>query len=87
MSDVRPEEVGGETPTVEVRAYRHGTLLGRELCETEAEAAAAVERWEEQEGVECVVEDLSAAEHEDSTEVDVADASDAYPSTGEGGGA
>ncbi|MFI5041632.1 MAG: hypothetical protein ACHQNA_07265 [Acidimicrobiales bacterium] len=58
MSEVRPEELG-ETPTIEVRVYRRGELIRRELCESEEEAALVVEGWAEVEDVECEVDDLS----------------------------
>jgi len=46
-------------PTVEVRAFRHGELIGRELVESEEQAALVVDRWSELEGVTCEVDDLS----------------------------
>lgn len=58
MSEPRPAEFG-ETPTLEMRAYRNGELVHRELCASEAEAAALVEAWEEEPGTECEVDDLS----------------------------
>ncbi len=58
MTDMRPEDLG-ETPTIEVRVYRGGRLLSRELCESEEQAGLAVQEWEEIEGVECEVDDLS----------------------------
>jgi hypothetical protein len=58
MSDVRPQDVG-ETANVEVRAYRGGELVNRQLCESAEQAAALVAVWEEAEGVECEVDDLS----------------------------
>jgi hypothetical protein len=45
-------------PTVEVKVYRHGALVHRELCESEADAAAAVEQWKEVDGAEFEVDDL-----------------------------
>jgi hypothetical protein len=71
MSEVRPQDVG-ETPTIEVRVYRRGGLIHRELCESEEQASLVVEEWEDLEEVACEVEDLSprhvdpeaAAEHE-----------------------
>ncbi len=60
MSSLGLEE-RDEAPTLEVRVYRDGALIHRELCESEEDAAAAVERWEEEPGVECEVEDLSAS--------------------------
>lgn len=50
----------GETPTIEVRIYRDGRLIRRELCESEGEAALVVEHWDEVAGTECEVDDLSA---------------------------
>jgi hypothetical protein len=58
MSESRPEDYG-ETPTVVVRVYRDGRLWLQELCESEDEAALAVEEWSELEGVTCEVDDLS----------------------------
>ena len=57
MSEMFEEREG--TPTVEVRVYRDGALVHRELCESEEESAALVEQWAEQEGVECEIDDLS----------------------------
>ena len=86
MSDLRPEDFG-ETPTLEVRAYREGKLVERALCETEEEAADVVAAWEELEGVECVVDDLSAETHDvDSLEPE-REAGDDYPSLPDAGGA
>jgi hypothetical protein len=58
MSESRPEN-HGETPTLAVRVYRHGRLWVQELCESEDEAALAVEEWSELEGVTCEIDDLS----------------------------
>jgi hypothetical protein len=57
--DLEAMEYGGEAPTVEVRVYRDGTMIHRELCESTEAAADVVELWSEAEGVECVVDDLS----------------------------
>ena len=57
MSDT--ESAVWATPVVEVRVYRDGSLVQRELCETEVEAAAVVEAWSEVDGVVCQVGDLS----------------------------
>lgn len=46
-------------PTVEVRVFRHGALVHRELCESEAEAAQIADWWSELEGVTVEVDDLS----------------------------
>jgi hypothetical protein len=48
-----------EAPTIEVRVFRHGTMVHRELCETEEQAALVVDSWSELDGVECEVDDLS----------------------------
>lgn len=47
-------------PTIEVRIYRDGQLLVRELVETEEDAAAVVEQWSTVENVYVLVDDLSA---------------------------
>jgi hypothetical protein len=57
MSDLFEERE--ETPTVEVRVYRHGELVHRELCESEERAALVIEEWSELDGIECEVDDLS----------------------------
>lgn len=57
MSDVFEER--DEAPTIEVRVYRHGDLVHRELCESEEQAALVIEEWSELDGVECEVDDLS----------------------------
>lgn len=49
-----------DTPTVEVRIYRHGELVATELCESESDATDAVERWtSEFDDVTCTVDDLT----------------------------
>lgn len=58
MSEPRPEDLG-ETPTIEVRVYRDGRLIERELCESDEQAVLVVEAGEEIDGVECEVDDLS----------------------------
>jgi hypothetical protein len=78
MSDVRPEDLG-ETPTLEVRAYRAGVLVSRELCESEEDAAAFVEAWEQEPGIVCEVDDLSVPSHDtEMFEVEPTDL-EAYP--------
>lgn len=59
-TDVSTTELGA-SPTVEVRVYRWGRLVHRQLCETVDDAGAVVEFWSELEGVECEVDDLSAS--------------------------
>lgn len=48
-----------ETATVEVRVFRNGELVRTELCESEEQAALAVEPWTDVEGVRCEVGDVS----------------------------
>ncbi len=50
---------GSESPTVEVIVFRGGHEIGRELFDTREEAALAVERWSEEQGVSCQVDDLA----------------------------
>jgi hypothetical protein len=50
---------GSESPTVEIVVFRDGHEIGRELCDTPEDAALAVERWSEDPGVVCQVDDLS----------------------------
>jgi hypothetical protein len=54
-----------ETPTVEVRVYRDGRLVHRELCESDDDAALVVEEWNEIEGTEFEVDDLSSRHRPD----------------------
>ena len=78
MSDVRPEDFG-ETPTLEARAYRDGVLICRERCDSEEDAAAFVETWEQEPGIHCEVDDLSVPSHDTETfEVEPTDI-DAHP--------
>ena len=62
MSDEAPFE-RDEVPTLEVRVYRHGTLVHQELVESEEQAALVVETWAELDGVRCEVGDLSIRHH------------------------
>jgi flavodoxin len=48
-----------EAPTIEVRVFRHGELVHRELCESEEQASLVIDEWAELDGVECEVDDLS----------------------------
>ena len=48
-----------DTPRIEVRVYRHGELVQRELCDSEEEATTVVEAWSELEDVTCEVDDLT----------------------------
>jgi hypothetical protein len=45
--------------TVEVTVYRDGEVIHRELCESELDAEAVVERWKEFDGTEFQVDDLA----------------------------
>ena len=54
--DVQP---GSEAPTVEVLMFRDGREIARELHDTPEQAADAVGRWSEQQGVVCQVDDLA----------------------------
>lgn len=55
-----PEALGrDESPTIEVRVYRDGTLVYSEYCETEEQAVLIVDDWSERPGVFCEVDDLS----------------------------
>ena len=33
----------GDTPTIEVRVFRHGELVRRELCESEEQASTVID--------------------------------------------
>jgi hypothetical protein len=57
-NEVRPEDLG-ETPVIEVRAYRHGELLERRLFESEDEVEAFVASLRDQVDIEVEVDDLS----------------------------
>ena len=48
-----------EVPTLEVRVFRHGELVHRELCESEEQASLVIDEWAELDGVECDVDALS----------------------------
>jgi hypothetical protein len=58
MSELSIEE-RGEIPVIEVRVFRHGALVHRELCESEEQAALVVDDWAELDGVVCEVDDLT----------------------------
>lgn len=66
------------TPTTEVVVYRDGVEIHRQLCESEADAVAIVAYWEEYQGVECEVSDLSTPQ-DDATEVNWVDEAADYP--------
>ena len=86
MSDLRQEDFG-VTPTLEVRVYRDGALVQRVLCESEEDAVATVEAAEEELGVKCEVDDLSAQHHDvddlDVERTDITDFDEEYPTVAE----
>ena len=47
------------TPTIEVRVYRHGEIMRRELCESEADVEQVLAAWAEFDDVFCQVDNLS----------------------------
>lgn len=53
-------EYDAGAPTIEVCIYRGDLLLVRELCETEADAAALVEQWSDVQDVYVLIDDLSS---------------------------
>lgn len=53
------EGAGWDTPCTEVRVYRHGELVQREMCESDAEVGQVLAAWSEIEDVTCQVDDLS----------------------------
>ena len=56
----RVSDVQGSTiPTLEVRIYRDGALVQRELCESDEEANDVVDAWSEVEGIRFEIEDLT----------------------------
>ena len=58
MTEITPpqSDVG---PTVEVVVFQHGREVARQVCESTEEASSIVEWWNEQDGTECRVDDLS----------------------------
>jgi hypothetical protein len=65
MTEAFSRDEMGATPTIEVTVYRDGAVIHRELCESETDAAAAVEQWSE--FGECQVDDLSV--HHGATDI------------------
>jgi hypothetical protein len=81
MSDVRSEDLG-QTPVVKVTVYEHQQVVEVRLCESAEEAAALVASLEENPGVECEIEDLSATTHDEAAfETGAAAAEESYPET------
>lgn len=58
MREAFPDSGNGST-TIEVSVFRDGECVARVRVETEEEAAEVVDAWSEQEGVLCLVDDLS----------------------------
>jgi hypothetical protein len=57
---MRPvRDFDSESPTVEVVVFRDGREVARELCDVPEDATLVVERWSEDPGVVCQVDDLS----------------------------
>jgi hypothetical protein len=52
-------EYDAGTPTLQVNVYERGRLVARVPCESADDAADVISQWEEREGVECELEDLS----------------------------
>lgn len=62
------------SPSIEVRVYRDGRLFARELCESEEDAEAFVERWSEEGNYTFTVDDLTY--HHSAGDVLAPDAAD-----------
>lgn len=67
MRDETDGDADETAPTVEVTVFKDGHVIHRELCESEADAAASVERWKEVDGAEFQVDDLAI--HHRSTDI------------------
>ena len=52
-------EFDAGTPTLRVKVYERGHLVAAVLCESADEAAGVCAQWEDREGVESDLEDLS----------------------------
>jgi hypothetical protein len=57
VSDIALYDSGA--PHIEVRVYEQDRLIARELCESEDEADALVERWAQEGGFTFQIDDLS----------------------------
>ena len=49
-----------EVPTLQLNIYKQGRLVARIPCESVDEAAVIVAQWEDGDGIEYTLEDLSA---------------------------
>ena len=70
-------DFGNEAPTVEVLVWREGEVIHRELYESSGAAADVVDRWNEIDGAQCSIDDLSVAHRAGQI---------LEPSAGDGGG-
>jgi hypothetical protein len=62
MDDDGPErarEFDANDRNLEVVVFRRGAEIHREVCESLDEAASIVDYWNEQDGIECRVDDLA----------------------------
>jgi len=55
-----------ESPTVEVRVWRRGQVIHRELCDSLEVAAEVMDDWLELEGTTCEAKDLGAPARRDA---------------------
>jgi hypothetical protein len=69
VDEVRGEE-RGEAAAIEVRVFRDGVLVHRELCESAEEAEGVVDAWSEVAAVSFEVDDLSCG-HGAAAQLDV----------------
>lgn len=72
-------EQGEQTPMIEVRVFRNGELIHRELCESEEQASDLIEAWGELSGTTFEVDDLSV--HHGGGEILEPEASEATEET------
>jgi hypothetical protein len=54
------DEYDAGTPTLQVNVFQHGRLVAQVTCESADDAADVVAQWEDEEAVECELEDLAA---------------------------
>lgn len=73
-----PTWYGDEAPTVEVRVFRDGELVHRELCESVEQAELVTEAWADVEGVRCEIGDLAGPAGDLADDVDLG-VDDGYP--------
>ena len=81
MSESTMYDVGA--PSLELHIYHDGRLIGTELCESEEDAANAVDHWSDGADVTFVVEDLTTPNEPEDALVTVSEADvDGYPIAG-----